>query len=132
MLYGLIDGIDLIFISLAISGKTYAINVQFLEQVEIFLLILAAISIWAYLGLMSASRVGAKEAVRMLTKGELSLIFWGAVITIGLALPLGVGLYGFFIGVPMGVTGVTGILALIGALYFKHAVLRAGVYSPLV
>ena len=130
IIYGLIDGIDLIFISLAALGSTYAVDVKFLEQMEIFLLILGAVSIWAYLGLMSVSRVGAREAVRTLIKGELAPIFWGVVIIIGLVLPLAVGLYGLFVGVPMGVAGITGVLALVGALYFKYVVLRVGVYSP--
>ncbi len=130
ILYGLIDGIDLTFVSLAVLGTTFAVDVEFLERVEILLLILGAISIWAYLGLMSVSRVGSREAVHRLTKGELAPIFWGVVILIGLALPLGVALYGYFVGVPIGVAGVTGLLALVGALYFKHVILRAGVYSP--
>ncbi len=130
ILYGLIDGIDLTFVSLAVMGNTFAVDVKFLEQLEIFLLILGAVSIWAYLGLMSVSRVGSRESVRMLVKGELAPIFWGVVIVIGLVLPLAVGLYGYFVGVPLGVSGITGVLVLIGALYFKHVVLKAGVYSP--
>ena len=130
ILYGLIDGIDLTIVSLATLGTPNAVNVEFLEQLEIFLLILGAISIWAYLGLMSVSRVGAREAVQRLVRGELAPIFWGVVITVGLLIPLGVGLYGFFVGVPMGVAGVTGVLALVGALYFKYVVLRVGVSSP--
>ena len=129
-LYGLIDGIDLTFISLAVLGQTYAVDVEFLERIQIFLFVLGAISIWAYLGVMSVSRVGAREAVQKLTKGELAPIFWGVVVIVGLALPLGVALYGYFVGVPLGVSGVTGLLALVGALYFKYAVLRTGVYSP--
>jgi len=130
ILYGLIDGIDVIFISLAAIGTTYAVDVEFLERMEIFLLILGGISIWAYLGLMSVGRLGARESVRRLVKGELAPLFWGVVITVGLLIPLGVGLYGYFVGVPIGVVGVTGVLALVGALYFKHVVLRVGVYSP--
>ena len=129
-LYGLIDGIDLTFISLAVLGQTYAVDVEFLERIQIFLFVLGAISIWAYLGVMSVSRVGAREAVQKLTKGELAPIFWGVVVIVGLALPLGVALYGYFVGVPLGVSGVTGLLALVGALHFKYAVLRTGVYSP--
>ena len=81
---------------------------------------------------MSVSRVGAREAVRRLTRGELAPIFWGVVILVGLAIPLGVALYAYFVGVPLGVTAVTGLLVLIGALYFKYVVLKAGVYSPLI
>ncbi len=132
MLYGLIDGKDLTFVSIAVLGSTYAVNIEFLEQLEIFLLILSAISVWAYLGVMSVSRVGAREAVRRLTRGELAPIFWGVVILVGLAIPLGVALYAYFVGVPLGVTAVTGLLVLIGALYFKYVVLKAGVYSPLI
>jgi len=130
MVYGLIDGIDLTLVSLAVLGQTYAVDVELLERIEIALLVLGAISIWAYLGVMSVSRVGSREAVRRLTKGELAPLFWGVVVLIGLVLPLGVGLYSYFVGVPLGITGVIGLLALVGALYFKYVVLRAGIYSP--
>jgi len=56
--YGLIDGIDLTFVSLAVLGQTYAVDIELLEGIEIALLILGAISIWAYLGVMSVSRIG--------------------------------------------------------------------------
>ena len=45
-------------------------------------------------------------------------------------LHMGVGLYGYFVGVPLVVSGIAGVLILIGALYFKQVVLKAGVYSP--
>lgn len=132
ILYGLVDGIDLTLISVAALGTSKIVDVKFLEQLEISLLILGAVSVWAYLGLMSVSRVGAREAVRRLTKGELAPLFWGVVIMIGLAIPLGVAFYGYYVGIPMGITGVAALLVLIGALYFKYVVLRAGVYSPLI
>ncbi len=131
MLYGLAGGIDVTMISLAALGKTYAIDVHLLELAEIVLLVLSIIFIWAYLGVMSASRLGAREAVRMITRGELSFIFWGVVIIVGLIIPLAVTLYAYFIGAPMVITGVTGLLALAGCLFFRYALLRAGVYSPL-
>lgn len=130
IVYGLIDGIDLTFVSLAVLGSNFDVNVKFLEQLEVMLLGLGAISIWAYLGVMSVSRVGAREAVRMMTRGELAPLFWGVVVLVGLVIPLAAGLYAFFVGLPLGISAVTGILALVGALYFKHTVLRAGVYSP--
>ncbi len=132
MLYGLAGGIDVTMISLAALGKTYAIDVHLLELAEIVLLVLSIIFIWAYLGVMSASRLGAREAVRMITRGELSFIFWGVVIIVGLIIPLAVTLYAYFIGAPMVITGVTGLLALAGCLFFRYALLRAGVFSPLI
>lgn len=129
LIYGLIDGIDLTLISVAALGETYAINIELLEQLELLLLILGAIFIWAYVGVMSNSSVASKEAVRSLVKGEFSFIFWIIVITLGLLLPVGVALYGYLVDIPMGVSGVIGLLALVGALYFKYIVLKAGVYS---
>ena len=130
ILYGFVDGIDLTLISLAVLGTTGAVDIEFLELAELFLLILGAVCIWAYLGVLSVSRVGARAAVRRLTRGELAPIFWGVVIMVGLVIPLVVGFYGYFVGVPIGITGITAVLVLIGALYFKYVVLRAGVYSP--
>ena len=132
LVYGLIDGIDLALVFLVGLGQTAAIDIELLETVEIALLILIVICLWAYLGLMSASRVGAREAVRMLTKGELAFMFWGVVIVVGIAIPLAVGIYGYVTGgLAIGVSGIMGILGLIGALYFKHSILRAGVYNTL-
>ncbi len=129
LIYGLIDGIDLTLISVAALGKTYAINIELLEQMEVFLLILGAIFIWAYVGVMSNSSVASKEAVRRLVRGEFAFIFWGIVLVLGLLLPAGVALYGYFVDIPLGVSGVIGLLALVGALYFKYIVLKVGVYS---
>ncbi len=132
VLFGLAGGIDVILISLAALGKTYAINVHLLELTEMVLLILCTIFIWIYLEVMSNSRVGAREAVRMITRGELSFIFWVMVITVGLIIPLAVNLYAYFVGAPMIIPGVAGLLALAGCLFFRYTLLKAGVFSPLI
>jgi len=133
ILYGLVGGIDLTFISLAVLGNTSAMDIRLLETIQIFLFALIIIFIWAYLALMSGSRVGAREAVRMITKGKLSFMFWGVVIVIGLVIPLASVLYAYFAGgISMAVTGIVGLLALLGCLYFRHVVLRAGVYDQLI
>ncbi len=133
LVYGLTGGIGLVFISVAVLGGTSAIDIRLLELVQILLFILCGIFIWAYLAVKSSSRVGAKEAVRMITKGELSFMFWGIVIVVGIIIPLSVLLYAYLGGgVPLAVTGIIGLLVLAGCLYFRHIVLRAGVYSPLI
>ncbi len=129
LLYGLIDGIDLTLVLLAARGETLAIDVELLGVAELILVILTLVFLWSYLALMSSSRLGAREAVRRLTKGELAFIFWGVVVVTGLIIPLVVGVYGVIAGVPLAVTGIVGLLALIGALYFKYIVLRSGVYE---
>ncbi len=78
---------------------------------------------------MSSSRLGAREAVRRLIKGELAFIFWGLVVVTGLVIPLVVGIYSFMVGVPLVITGLVGLLALVGAIYFKYVVLRSGFYE---
>jgi formate-dependent nitrite reductase membrane component NrfD len=130
LVYGLVDGIDLAAGFIALSGESYAGKLQLLESFHSPALIIVVIFMWAYLGVMSASRVGAREAVRMITKGELAPIFWGVVIVAGIIIPLATGIYGSLVGLPITVTGIAGLLGLVGALYFKYIVLRAGVYSP--
>jgi len=133
LVYGLISGIGLVFISVAVLWQTYAIDIRLLELVQIGLLIACGIFLWAYLAVKSSSKIGAKEAVRMITKGGLSPMFWGIVIVIGLIIPLAILLYSYLSGgVPLAVTGVVGLLVLIGYLFFRHIVLRTGVYSPLI
>ncbi|MFC2013916.1 NrfD/PsrC family molybdoenzyme membrane anchor subunit [Chloroflexota bacterium] len=132
MVYGLLGGIDITFISVAALGEIHAVDVKVLELIQISLIILCLIFIWAYLAVMSSSSGGAREAVRMITKGELASIFWGVVIVAGLIIPLVVVLYTYIVGLPLVVTGVVGLLGLAGCLYFRYCVLRAGVYSPLI
>lgn len=129
LIYGFIDGIDLTLVLLAARGETLAVNIELLGQVELLLVILTIVFLWAYLSLMSSSRLGAREAVRRLIKGELAFIFWGVVVVTGLVIPLVVGIYSFMVGVPLIITGLVGLLALIGAVYFKYVILRSGFYE---
>jgi formate-dependent nitrite reductase membrane component NrfD len=130
LVYGLVDGIDLAAGFIALSGGSDTVKLQLLESFHSPALIVIVIFMWAYLGVMSASRVGAREAVRMITRGELAPIFWGVVIVAGIIIPLAVGIYSSLVGLPIIVTGIAGLLGLVGALYFKYVVLMAGVYSP--
>ena len=129
LLYGLIDGIDLTFVLLAVRGETLAINVELLGLLEMILVVSTLVFLWTYIALMSSSRLGAREAVRLLIKGRLAFVFWGLVVVTGLVIPLVVGIYSLVVGVPLAVTGIIALLALIGALYFKYCVLRVGVYE---
>lgn len=132
MFYGLAGGVDLTMISLAVIGNADTMNVRLLEQAAIALPVVIAISIWAYLGLMSSSRSGAREAVRLLTKGPLAGAFWGIVVGIGLVVPLIVAIYAYYVGISMAVTGFVGLLSVAGCLFFRHSILRAGVYDKLI
>ncbi len=129
LIYGFIDGIDLTLVLLVARGETLAVNIELLGRAELLLVILTIVFLWAYLSLMSSSRLGAREAVRRLIKGDLAFIFWGLVVVTGLVIPLVVGIYSFMVGVPLVITGLVGLLALIGAVYFKYVVLRSGFYE---
>lgn len=129
MAYGLAGGVDLTMISLAAMGEEAASSI---ELAAIVLPVIIAVFVWAYLGLMSSSRAGAKEAVRMVTKGQLAVTFWSVVVIIGLVIPLIVAIYAYFIGIPTAVAGIVGLLSVVGCLFFRNTLLRAGVFETLI
>jgi formate-dependent nitrite reductase membrane component NrfD len=78
----------------------------------------------------------AQESVRLLTSGRLKLLFQRGALLSGLALPLLLVLLAYVLrGVPLlsGALLATAVaLRLIGDVSFRYALLRAGVYTPVI
>ncbi len=77
------------------------------------------------------SSLCAREAVRLLVRGRLSVLFAASVVILGLAAPLAFTILSYSTGtVPRGLMWLTALLGIQGALSFRWAILRAGVYAP--
>jgi formate-dependent nitrite reductase membrane component NrfD len=76
----------------------------------------------------------ARESVKELTQGSLALILWPGAIIIGLIVPLVLCLITFLGSSAPGQMAAVVLLicSIIGGLTFTYAILKAGVYRPII
>jgi formate-dependent nitrite reductase membrane component NrfD len=87
--------------------------------------------LYSYLYGAYHSSLPARAAVRLLVRGRLAPLFFVAVVLLGLAVPLPLALWSHFGEGPAALAWVVALLSVQGALFFRWAILRAGVYAPL-
>jgi formate-dependent nitrite reductase membrane component NrfD len=102
-----------------------------LAAVEILLLGAVGVILYSYLYGAYHSSLTARAAVRLLVRGRLAPLFFVAVVLLGLAVPLPLALWSHFGAGPAALAWVVALLSVQGALFFRWAILRAGVYAPL-
>jgi formate-dependent nitrite reductase membrane component NrfD len=105
-----------------------------LVTVNLGVLVAGMILVILYLWTATYIDLTARESVRELTRGSLSLILWLGVFIFGLLIPLVISLVSFFTGnapaLPLAILML--VCEIIGGLAFTYGVLKAGVYSPLI
>ena len=100
------------------------------------LLLFSLVLSWVYTRSIPASEA-AQESVRLLTQGKLKSLFLVGGGVVGLAAPIVLVILAYSISLGMGVlSGLLVFSALIlrmaGDMAFRNAVLRAGVYAPVI
>lgn len=132
LLYGLVGGLDLIFITTALGAKGL-FDLEQLELLQTMLMLAALLFVLGYLLIMHNSSPAGAAAVKVLTTGDMSLSFLGGVVVVGLLIPVVVMAYTYLTGATNPTAaGIAGFLTLVGGLLFRWSVLRAGLYSPLL
>lgn len=117
-------------LAIPLYGTFAGARVEMLEAVEVMLLALVAIIIFSYLYGAYHSSVSAREAVRILVRGKLALGFFLSVVVLGLAVPIALETFGGIGAVSLGTSWLSALLCIQGAIFFRWAVLQAGVYAP--
>jgi formate-dependent nitrite reductase membrane component NrfD len=115
----------------ALFGSVVGIQLELLAILDLYLLALEALIVYAYLQVTqrdNASRV----SVKLMLRGRLSTEFWLGIIVLGLAVPLLTEL-----AAALGASSAQLLLlpaasacGLLGGLFLRHVVLAAGVKSP--
>lgn len=135
VLYGFLGGLDIILVILGLQGGRAGdllVAVTTLELWELGLLLCACLLTVMYVAIMSTGTRTTREAARRLLRGELAVIFLGGVVGFGLLIPLALTVLGLWLG-PLPIAQIlTGLLALSGSLLFRWALLRVGLYAPLI
>jgi polysulfide reductase chain C len=118
----------LLAITMAQSG-----NLVVLENVIRVVLIALAVIIGVYLWNTTYSSVSARDAVKRLVGGTLAPLFWVGVFLFGIAIPVIISVATYFSEEPASAVLVVAIVSeIIGGLALRFAILKAGVYTPLL
>ena len=119
-------------ILLAVMMAQDSAQIAMLENVIRVVLIALAVIIGVYLWNTTYSSTAAKDAIKRLIGGSLALLFWIGVFLFGILIPVVISL------ATIGSHAVSGVLItaivseIIGGLALRFAILKAGVYTPLL
>ena len=104
-----------------------------LENVTRVMLIAFAIIVGVYLWNTTYSSVTAKDSVVRLIRGSLAPLFWIGVFLFGILIPIAISVSTYFAGEAATGLLITAVASeIIGGLALRFAILKAGVYSPLL
>jgi formate-dependent nitrite reductase membrane component NrfD len=120
---------------LALSGQRLGEHPRQVSAV-LAMLVFSFVLNWVYTRSAPPSEA-ARESVRLLTEGRLKSLFLVSGGIIGLAVPIALIMLAYSISLDMGVlSGLFVFVALVfriaGDMAFRNAVLRAGVYAPVI
>lgn len=126
---GLTGGLAILLaITMAGNGEIIA-----LENIIRVVLIALAVIIGVYLWNTTYSSVAAKDAVKRLVGGSLAPLFWIGVFAFGIIIPVGISVATYFTDEPAAGLLITAVVSeIIGGLALRFAILKAGMYTPLL
>jgi formate-dependent nitrite reductase membrane component NrfD len=104
-----------------------------LENIIRVVLIALAIIIGVYLWNTTYSSSNARDAIKRLIGGSLAPLFWVGVFLFGIVIPVVISLATIGVEEPAAGLMITAVISeIIGGLALRFAVLKAGVYQPLL
>jgi formate-dependent nitrite reductase membrane component NrfD len=108
-------------------------NIAMLENIIRVVLVALAIIIGVYLWNTTYSSTAAKDAIKRLIGGSLAPLFWVGVFLFGIVIPVVISLATIGSEEPAAGLMITAVVSeIIGGLALRFAVLKAGVYQPLL
>jgi formate-dependent nitrite reductase membrane component NrfD len=114
-----------------LSGINSTIDLNSVETIAIFLLIIGAVLLGIYLWVTYDTTSEGKRSVFEMLKGRASPYFLVGVVILGLVIPLCVASFALVSEVPPVVIVVTSACELIGGFSMRYSILKAGAYAPL-
>jgi formate-dependent nitrite reductase membrane component NrfD len=103
-----------------------------LENITRVVLIALAVIIGVYLWNTTYSSTGARDAIKRLVGGALAPLFWVGVFLFGIAIPVVISVTTYFTHAPSALMITAVVSEIIGGLALRFAILKAGMYTPLL
>jgi formate-dependent nitrite reductase membrane component NrfD len=120
-------------ILLAVMIGQDSLQIGALENVIRVVLIAFALLVAVYLWNATYSSTAAKDAIVRLIGGALAPLFWVGVFLFGIAIPIVISVTTYFTGeAAAGLMIFAVVSEIIGGLALRFAILKAGVYTPLL
>jgi formate-dependent nitrite reductase membrane component NrfD len=127
---GLTGGLAIL---LAVMMGQNSSDIATLENIIRVVLIALAVIIGVYLWNTTYSSTGAKDAIKRLIGGSLAPLFWIGVFLFGIVIPVAISLSTIGKAEPASGLLITAVVSeIIGGLALRFAILKAGVYQPLL
>jgi formate-dependent nitrite reductase membrane component NrfD len=120
-----------ILLAVFIAGDSSQIAA--LENIIRVVLIALAVIIGVYLWNTTYSSAAARDAIKRLVGGSLAPLFWIGVFLFGIVIPVAISISTLYAGEASSGLLITAIISeIIGGLALRFAILKAGVYTPLL
>lgn len=111
---------------------TVMVHIQRLEPLNFLLGASAVVALFCYLWVNYSSTLAARESVRYLLWSRFSPVFYLGALIIGVIIPIAI-LFLVYLGeISGGWLAVAGISELAGSFVLRYALLKAGIYPPVI
>ncbi len=126
---GLTGGMAILLAIMMGQGST---DIATLENIIRVVLIALAVIIGVYLWNTTYSSNAARDAIKRLIGGTLAPLFWVGVFLFGIIVPVAISVTTYFTGTSDALMIVAVASEIIGGLALRFAILKAGMYTPLL
>ena len=111
---------------------TVMAHIQRLEPLNFWLGVSAVVTLFCYLCVNYSSTLAAKESVRYLLWSRFSPAFYLGTLVMGIVIPLAILIPAYLGEISNGWLAVAGISELVGSFVLRYALLKAGIYPPVI
>ncbi len=107
-------------------------DTEVLKSLSLGLGVVAVVVLMAYMVVSYSSITAARQSVLFLTRGRLSPLFYVGVVVLGLLIPVSILVAAFLGEVGRSWLALAGFSELAGSFCLRYALLRGGIYAPVL
>lgn len=102
-----------------------------LEPIKLWLAVSTAVLVLIYIDVMRGSGMTALRSVNLMLFGRVAFPFYFGAVALGLIIPIAIGGFAYWGGLPLAAFALLAVLSLLGDLSIIYCIAKAGLYRPL-